>query len=191
MTDEQIAMILSICGMIVTILSFQAKGKTGLLIMQTVGTAFYLSSYVFCDGGIAVILNVIYLVRNFLFMYFKNENPKARYVTCVALCVCYAVSYGVYTAVADKSLAVNLWNLLPIVGAFFGTVALVQTNVNRLRMWKYGDSVSWLAFNVRIGLGALGGIIGEILNLISLTVGIIRYKKIYTKNEVQNEKENV
>ena len=179
MTNEQIGMILSIGGMIVTILSFQAKRKTGLLIMQTVGTVLYLSSYVFSDGGIAVILNVIYVARNFLFMYLKDGSVKARKITCIALCTCYALSYGVYTAVAGKPLDANLWNLLPIIGAFFGTIALVQSNVNRLRTWKYGDSVSWLAFNARIGLGALGGIIGEVLNIISLTVGIIRHKKAY------------
>ena len=184
MTNEQIGMILSLLGMAVTILSFQAKGKNGLLVMQTIGTALYLASYVFSDGGIAVILNVIYLARNFLFMYLKDGNKRARYITCIVLCSCYAVSYVVYTIAAGKPLDANLWNLLPIIGAFFGTIALVQTNVNRLRCWKYGDALSWLAFNGRIGLGALGGIIGEILNIISLTVGIIRHKNAY------NDKEN-
>lgn len=183
MTNEQIGMLLSILGMIVTILSFQAKGKIGLLIMQTIGTALYLSSYVFSDGGIAVILNFIYLARNFIFMALNGDRKRARYITCIALCSCYAISYAVYTALAGKPLTDNLWNLLPIIGAFFGTIALVQTNVNRLRTWKYGDCISWLAFNAHIGIGALGGIIGEILNIISLTVGIIRHKKAYENKE--------
>ena len=76
-----------------------------------------------------------------------------------------------------KSFSVNLWNLCPIIGAFFGTVALVQGDVNSLRKWKYGDSISWLAFNIHIGIGAMGGIIGEILNILSLTIGVIRYQK--------------
>ena len=51
------------------------------------------------------------------------------------------------------------------------------TDVNKYRMWKYGDSFCWLFFNARFGLGAIGGVIGEVLNQISLTVGIIRYRK--------------
>ena len=50
-------------------------------------------------------------------------------------------------------------------------------------MWKYGDSISWFFFNARFGLGALGGIIGEVFNQISLAVALIRYRKKTTDTE--------
>ena len=93
--------------------------------------------------------------------------------------VAYATSYTVYTAVAGLSLADNLWNALPVIGALFGTIGtiLASKSVNLYRAWKYGDSICWLSFNIHIGLGAIGGIICEILTLISLTVGILRFKE--------------
>lgn len=173
---EIVGMILSLCGMLITVCSFQIKSKKGLLIWQTAGTGFYLVSYIFNGGGIAVYLNVIYLVRNFLFMRFDGQSGKKIYLAAVLLCAAYLVSYVCYICFANIQTSDKLWNILPVLGALFGTVAVTNTNVNKLRAWKTGDSLSWLAFNVHIGIGALGGILGEIFNLASITVGIIRFK---------------
>ena len=66
---------------------------------------------------------------------------------------------------------------MPVAASIFGTIATACVSVNKYRMWKYGDSFCWLFFNASFGIGALGGILGEVLNQISLTVGIIRYRK--------------
>ena len=176
-TNEIIGMILSLCGMAVTIISFQVKNKVPLLILQTVGSLLFMISYVFSGGGIAVVLNVLMLIRNFLFMFLSKKRGRVIIITVILLCISYVLAYVIYTVAAKESLADNLWNLFPISAAFFGTISFANSNVNRLRIWKYGDSVSWIIYNIHIGWGALGGIIGEVLNLISLTVGIIRYRK--------------
>lgn len=175
--NEIIGMILSICGMIITVISFQVKEKKKLLIFQTMGNIFYLVSYIFSKGGIAVYLNIIYVVRNFIFMYFDTDKCKKVYLTAGVLCLLYIVSYIIFISTTDIDVSIKIWNILPVVGAVFGTVAVTNKDVNKLRLWKYGDSASWLIFNIYIGLGALGGILGEIFNIISLTVGIIRFKK--------------
>ena len=177
MTDELIGMILSICGMIVTVLSFQLRSKSRLLIAQTVGSVFYLVSYVFSGGGIAIWLNVIYLVRNALFVFLGGRGMKMRLGLCIALCLSYLAAYALFVSLQSVKAAEALWNLLPVAGALFGTVATVCVNVNALRLWKIGDSCSGLIFNARIGLGALGGIIGEVLNLISIAVGLFRFER--------------
>ena len=109
----------------------------------------------------------------------KENNRKLERVTAICLMITYAAAYAVYTAVAGLSLADNLWNSLPVIGALFGTIGTLfaSKSVNLYRAWKYGDSVCWLSFNINIGLGAIGGIICEILTLISLTVGIFRFKE--------------
>ena len=180
MNDELIGMLLSIVGMLVTIASFQAKAKRNLLILQTIGTLFYLFSYIFSGGGIAVMLNVIYLARNFLFMRVNEDNMKKKKDICIALCISYAIAYVCFVVFMEKNLDAQIWNLLPIIGAFFGTIGLINRDVNKFRLWKYGDSLAWFVFNMHIGIGALGGIFGEVFNLISLTIGIFRYREIKT-----------
>lgn len=175
MTDQTAGMILSLCGMAVTVLSFQVKSKARLLAVQTAGSAFYLVSYIFSRGGIAVWLNAIYLVRNVFFMYFGERKSMRLYIAAGAFCACYLAAFAVFVSVSNISEADKLWNILPVCGAVFGTVAVTCKNVNVLRAWKIGDSCSWLAFNARLGLGALGGIIGEVLNLASIALGIFRF----------------
>lgn len=197
-TEKIVAMVLSIAGMLVTVVSFQARKKRDLLLFQTGGTVLYLVSYFFSEGGIAVALNVVYLVRNVLFMAFHDKNKTLMRVTAACLCVCYVGIYAVYAAVVETQTSVILWYLLPVAGALFGTCAVVCKNVNALRAWKMGDSVCWLAYNIHIGLGALGGILGEVLNLISQTVGIVRFhgvrrslrKAQITANEANDHEES-
>jgi hypothetical protein len=184
-TNEQIGMILSICGMLVTVFSFQLKKKSLLLLAQTVGSAFYLVSYIFSKGGIAVILNVIFIIRNFLFIAVK-ENKERAMLLCSLLWVSYLVSYICYILFNSLTLSEKLWNLLPVIGSFFGTFAVTKSSANALRAWKSLDSVSWLAFNLRIGLGALGGIIGEIFNLTSICIAILRFKKEESVSDEKN-----
>ena len=170
-------MILSICGMLVTVLSFQIRGKRNFLLAQTAGSVFYLVSYIFSGGGIAVYLNAIYLVRNAVFYVYGGKSRRFKAAAAGALCACYAAAYAVYISVSGIETSDMLWNLLPVCGALFGTVAVAFAAPAAIRAWKAGDSVCWLAFNAHIGLGALGGVLGEVFNLVSIAVGVLRFKQ--------------
>ena len=177
MSDKYIAMLLSLAGMAITVLSFQMKEKRRLLIFQSIGTIFYLISYIFADGGVAVPLNFIFLARNFIFMNADALKKPIRYLACGLLCFACAAVFAGFVLMTDLPTASYLLSLLPIIGGIFGTVAVVNTNVNRLRALKLGDSTCWLIYNLRIGIGALGGIIGEILNIGSIIIALIRFSK--------------
>ena len=178
MEKEYIAMIFSILGMLVNIVSFQVKNKKPLLLLQSLGNLLFLISFIFNESGIAVILNVIYLVRNFAYIYFETRmTDKLNRILSITISSAFIISYIIYTVFANLTLTENLWNFVPVAASLFGTIATSCKEVNSYRVWKFGDSYCWLFFNARFGLGSLGGIIGEIFNQISLTVGIIRYRK--------------
>ena len=177
MTNEIIGMILSLCGMFVTIFSFQAREKKGLLILQSIGTAFYLVSYIFADGGVAIWLNALFLIRNFVYIAVGDREKRSRLIACGAFYAAYFAVYIVFVLLAGKPLSDCLWSLLPIAGGLFGTAALVNVNVNRLRLLKIADSCSWLCYNSHIGLGALGGILGEIFNIFSILIALFRFSE--------------
>ena len=117
-----------------------------------------------------------------------HKRADAWFLMSAILCVAFLTAYAVYTAVAGLSLTENLWNFAPVAASIFGTIASACIDVNKYRIWKYGDSWCWFFFNARFGLGALGGIAGEVFNQISLTVGIIRYRK---KNKGASESAEV
>ena len=71
----------------------------------------------------------------------------------------------------------TLWNIVPVAASCLGTVALMFNRPEKIRYWKLGDSILWLGFNLHIGLGALGGIIGEILGISSNVISIFRFSR--------------
>lgn len=178
-TNETIAMIISIIAMVFIVVSFQIKNKIPLFVVQIIGMLLFMVSYFFNASGIGVIINLINLIRNVVYIFIKESNRNLERVTCICLMVAYVSSYAIYTAACGLSLADNLWNSLPVIGALFGTIGtlLASKSVNLYRAWKYGDSICWLTFNIHIGLGAIGGILCEIFTLVSLTVGILRFRE--------------
>lgn len=184
MTNENLGTMFSMLGMLITVVSFQAGTKKHLLLLQTVGTAFYLISYIFSGGDIGVVLNAIYLIRNVWFLRLEKAPAARRYMACGVLCAAYVLAFILYNAWSSTGSV--WWDVLPILGALFGTIAVVNVDINKIRMWKYGDSLSWLVYNCHIGLGALGGIVGEIFNLVSLTIGIYKNKKTGDRFEAQS-----
>jgi hypothetical protein len=164
---EIIGQALSVIGMILTILSFQFKTKKQILLMQTAGSTFFLISYVLLGSFAAVYLNVVFLARNMVF-YFKEDKKWAQHKVWLFLLLAAVVAAG---CLGFRT----AWDIVPIVGALFGTVAAYMRNENMFRLFKLGDSPCWLLYNASIP--SIGGAVCEVFNIISITVGLIRYRK--------------
>lgn len=159
--------IASIIGMALTIVSFQMKTRKQIILLQTAGSVFFLFSYLLLESWAAVYLNVVFLIRNVVF-YFSKDQKWAQHKAWLGILLCAVIAAGF---VGFRS-----WlDLLPIVGSIFGTVAMYMKNENMLRLLKLGDSPCWLIYNCTVP--SVGGIICEVLNMASIVVGLIRYKK--------------
>ena len=159
--------IISVIGMVLTILSFQMKTRKQILVMQTVGSSFFLLSYLMLGSWTGVCLNGVFLVRNIVF-YFGKDKAWARSKLWLPVLLVAAVAAG--------AVGYHSWlDILPIIGSIFGTFALYMTDENMLRLLKLGDSPCWLIYNCTVP--STGGIICEVFNIISIIVGLIRYKK--------------
>lgn len=159
--------IASIIGMVLTIASFQMKTRKQIIALQTAGSAFFLLSYLLLESWPGVYLNVVFLIRNFI-CYFSKEKPWAQHKLWLPVLLCAVVAAG--------AVGFRTWlDLLPIVGSVFGTVAMYMKNENMLRLLKLGDSPCWLIYNCTVP--STGGIICEVFNMVSIVVGLIRYKK--------------
>ena len=184
MSDEIIAMMLSLVGMVLTMISFQAEKKLWYVILQSTGSTFYLVSYIFSGGGIAIYLNIIFLIRNFISLPLDKASVKARRWACGIICAACAMVYILFISLTPLETSEKIWSITPVIGAFFGAFATLSKDMMRLRLLKYGDSLGWISYNTYIGIGALGGIIGEIFNITSTTIAILRFRK---KKEVESD----
>ncbi len=159
--------VLSVIGMVLTIASFQLKTRKQIILMQTAGSVFFLLSYLLLESWSAVYLNIVFLIRNVVF-YFSKDKKWAQHKVWLGALLCAVIAAG--------SVGFRSWlDILPIVGSVFGTVAMYMKNENMLRLLKLGDSPCWLIYNCTIP--STGGIICEIFNMVSIVVGLLRYKK--------------
>lgn len=167
MIGEIIGQILSMFGMALTILSFQMKTRKHILLMQTAGSAFFLASFILLHSWAAVYLNVVFLVRNVV-CYFSDDAGWAKHKAWLYILLGLVIVAG---ALGYKT----LWDIVPVIGAMFGTVAAYMKNENMFRLFKLGDSPCWLLYNISIP--SVGGSICEVFNILSITIGLIRYRK--------------
>ncbi len=179
MPNEIIALILSICGMLVRIISYQAKKKPMMIALHGVSVIFFSLTYVFVGGGIGIMMNIFAFVQDIIFFTIGKRRGLPVYLAVTLLCAAYVAAYLVYTLVffAAEPLNTKLWNLLPIAGAFFGTIALAFSRENMLRTVKLGEAGCWIVYNCQFGIGALGGILCDALSILSIFFALFRYRK--------------
>ncbi|MBQ6832494.1 MAG: YgjV family protein [Oscillospiraceae bacterium] len=157
----------SILGMLLTIISFQMKTRKQIIAFQTAGSFLFLVSYILLRSWPAVYLNVVFLIRNTVF-YFGRDQKWSKHKAWLPVLLCAVVAAG--------SIGFRSWlDLLPIIGSVFGTVAMYMKSENMLRLLKLGDSPCWLIYNCTVP--SLGGVLCEVFNITSIVIGLIRYKQ--------------
>lgn len=165
--------IISILAMAVTIISFQMKTKKQILIMQTAGSTLFLISFILLESWAASCLNGVFLLRNIVF-YFSVDKKWAQHKVWLYIILAAVIAAG---AIGYRS-----WpDLIPIVGSVFGTIAAYVKHENLFRLFKLGDSPCWLIYNATVP--SVGGVICEVFNIISIIVGLVRYRNYKGENK--------
>ncbi|MCR4886952.1 MAG: YgjV family protein [Clostridiales bacterium] len=177
MKREYYGTVLSLIGMVLNILAFHSRKKRTLLLLHTAATGFHMCSYVFSGGGMGIYLNAVFLVRSLSFLKAENKSRAERKNLYFVICVSCVGAYVLFLTLHRPAAADALWSLIPVIGAFFGTYAFVQTDMIALRRIKMVDSVSWLLYNGHVGVGALGGFLGEVFNIAGMLHAIYRDKR--------------
>ena len=157
----------SVIGMLLTVLSFQMKTRKQIIIFQTLGSTFFLASYFLLGSWTGVYMNIVYLSRNIVF-YCSKEKAWAQKKSWLYIFLGASALAGLlgYQSIID---------VLPICGAVFATTAMYMQNENKLRLLNLAASPCWLIYN--INLSSSGGVICEVFNIVSIIVGLIRYRE--------------
>ncbi len=159
--------VISIAAMVVTVLSFQMKKRGAILLFQVIGNVLFLLSYLCLQTWAAVAINVVYIIRNVVYMF----KGRLRVLNSVAVPIVFGI--------ACTAMGLLTWggirDVLAIVGALFGCVALYMTDEKKMLTIKLGDSVCWLVYNSLCMV--TGGIICEVCNLASIALSLARRKQ--------------
>lgn len=170
-TIDIIAQAFGILGLIVIVSSFQFKDNKTFFMMQGAGSLFFFVNFFMIGAFGGAFFNLTNLVRGLLFMK-DREKPWKTILIEILYTGCFL--FSIFLTKGD--LVQIILAALPFVALLFMTVCMKKGNPTHIRVSQIAYmSPAWIVHN--IFNFSLGGLICEIINMISSIIALIRYKK--------------
>ncbi len=160
--------------MTLIVLSFQQKTRKGILMMQLIAEAFWVLHFGLIGAYTGMALNILGVVR--CYVYANRETKKwANSETIPYIFFTLSIITGILSWT-------NAYSLLPMAAVCITSFVLWSKKAHIIRYFSYPGCICWLIFN--IASGSYAGIVTELFNISSVTVGIIRFD--IRKNRMRN-----
>lgn len=146
--------------------SYQRTKKDKLLIIQTVATALSCVQYLLIGAFSGFALNIVCIIRNFAF-YYRDKNQRMDWATPIVFSLCMAFA-SIFSWEGIHSLLITL-------GLVVNTMCMGMFGAKNFRKTILISSSLILIYNVFAF--SYSGMLSESISLISVIIGIIRYRK--------------
>ncbi len=145
--------------------SYQVTEKRSLMIIQTVATALSCVQYLLIGAFSGFALNIVCIIRNFIF-YFRDKNQRTDLISPILISLCIA-SASILSWEGVHSLLITL-------GLVVNTMCMGLCDAKSFRKTILISSSLILVYN--IFAFSYSGILSESISLVSVIIGIIRYR---------------
>lgn len=157
-----LAHIFGLFGFIFFTGSIQVKQKNNLLIFQLIANTLYTVSYFMLGAFSAVLTNIINIIRCIVFSVF--DKKKSILISLIFLTL--LIIPFVYN---------SLFDLLPIIITIIYIVSTWQNDMKIVRIFFVVAAFLWIIYNSYVG--AIIPLIGNVFEIISGVLALIRFKK--------------
>ncbi len=166
--NNLLAQIIGLIAISLWTLSIQNKRQYKILFLQAVANLMYAIEYFLLGAISAASMNFISCIRCFLFSLKRKNNEDIPQFWLIfflfSLLLLGILSFKDYLS------------LIPIVITIFYTIASYMKNSNWIRIVLLVAAFIWIYYNYVVG--AYVGIIGNLLEIISGIVSLIRFRNI-------------
>ena len=157
--------VVSVIGMIAIILSFQCKSNRNLVIVMGTGSLLFAVSFFMLGQPSAAAFNLIAVVCSVVCL---KDNLKNKYT--------FGLIVALYV-VSTWFTADGWWSWLLMVAQLSGSYTLMFKSGTFIRNVRFFfTSPVWLINNIVVCF-TLGGIVCEVITMISILVSFIRFRK--------------
>ena len=161
-----ISQIFSIIATLLLLLSFQQKTHKRIVLMQAVAGLLFGIQYMMLGAYEGMICNYIGAVRSVVYSF----RGKSKIVDNIFCPIVFAVIFAISGIVTYQ----NLFSLLPIIAMFIASFVLWSPKTQQLRALTMPTSAMWLVYNAVSH--SYVAVLTEVLNLISIIIGLIRFR---------------
>ncbi len=145
--------------------SYQRTQKRKIMVIQTVATALSCIQYLLIGAFSGFALNIVCIIRNFAF-YYRDKKQSNDLASPILFALCMAV-VSFFSWEGIHSLLITL-------GLVVNTVCMGIFNAKDFRKTILISSSLILIYN--IFASSYSGILSESISLVSVIIGIIRYR---------------
>ncbi|MBR4286905.1 MAG: YgjV family protein [Clostridia bacterium] len=145
--------------------SYQRTQKSKIVIIQTVATALSVIQYLLIGAFSGFALNLVCIIRNVIF-YHRDKNQRSGWLSPILLSLCIGVA-SIFSWEGVHSLLITL-------GLVINTICMGVLDAKAFRKTILITSSLILIYNVFAS--SYSGILSESISLISVIIGIIRYR---------------
>ena len=148
--------------------SYQRTQKRKIVVIQTVATALSCIQYLLIGAFSGFALNIVCIIRNFVF-YHRDKKQGTDLASPVIFAVCMAI-VSFFSWEGPHSLLITL-------GLVVNTVCMGICDAKNFRKTILISSSLILIYN--IFASSYSGILSESISLVSVIIGIIRYRNTH------------
>ena len=183
MVYDIITQFFGILGMTMNIVSYQAKRKRNIILIQFFGSLFFTINMFMLNAYTGALLNLIGVIRALIYANkekiksikiknFKIDTIKIINILFVSL---YLTSYVLTFTVFGKTAKVYnlIIEILPVIAMVSTTIAFSSDSAKTVRRIVFISSPSWFIYNCFNF--AIGGMLCEAFTLISTIIAIRRF----------------
>lgn len=155
---------MGIIGFILGVAAFQSNKHKGIVMTKLGSEAAFTVQYYLLDAPTGSIMNLVGVVRNFIF-YKLVEKGKSTRIAMWIFCVVYIIS-AIITWEGPES-------LLPLIGKLCSTVAYSIKNTRVIRIINIPTLIMWVIYNITCG--AWEALATDTISLISVLIAMGRF----------------
>ena len=151
-------------GMAMFFISYQQNTNRRILAFQILGITFFLFHFTMLGAYTAAAINIIGLVRNFVF--FCRPRKWASHIAWLYIFCALTVLAGILTF--DSFISI-----LPTAAVIFGTVALFMINPKTTRRLSLICVAGWFSHNILVF--SVAGMISDIFATSSIIIAMFKF----------------
>ena len=149
------------------LLSFQQRTHRRIVAMQFFSGLLFATQYLMLGAYEGMIGNVVGFTRSIVY-YFRGKSKIVDSFFCPVFFAILACIGGAFTYK-------NPVSLLPMAAMMISSFVVWSPKTQKLRALTLPTSAMWLIYNIICS--SYSGIVTEVLNLISIVIGLIRFRK--------------
>lgn len=167
-----IAQILGLLAMGTTVVSMQCRSNRNFFLFQEVSGVLFAVSFSILGAWSGTLMNIFGIIRPELLRH--KKFARAKLTLCILLLLLLLCIGVLVFSTSEK------WYLLLIVATaqLVGTCVMWSQNGRSIR-WGQLLAVSplWIIYNLLLPVPSIGGILTEVINIVSVCLALYRYRK--------------